>query len=41
MSPQYGFDLAELDPESSDLYLMVDAAEKVNITVRAAPHKLR
>ena len=38
--PQHGFNLPQLDPESSDLYLMVDAAEKLDITVRAVPDKV-
>src|SRR5512143_1261073 len=40
VSPQHGFDLAELDPESSDLHLIVDAAKKLDITVTKVPDKV-
>jgi hypothetical protein len=40
MSPEGGFDLAELDAVSADLDLVVDAAQVVQLPVRAPAHQI-
>ncbi len=40
MTTQHRFDLAQLDPESTDLHLVVGPAEELQLAVRPPPHQV-
>ena len=40
MLPKRCFDFAELDAVATNLYLIVDSADKLNIAVRQVPRKV-